>query len=49
MDWQHNISDTQQGLTPAAEAVFRVGRAIVERLDYIAEALERIEASSEAP
>ena len=47
MEWHHSISDTQQGITPAAEAVFRVGRAIVERLDYIAEALERIQATSD--
>lgn len=47
MDWQHNISDTQEGFTPAAEAVFRVGRAIIERLDYIASALERAHATSE--
>ena len=49
MDWQHTIPDTQQGFTPAAEAVFRVGRAIVERLDYIAEALERDQATSDSP
>lgn len=49
MEWQHTIPDTQHGLTPAAEAVFRVGRAIIERLDYIAEALERAQATADSP
>ena len=48
MEWQHNISATRQ-FTPAAEAVFQVGRAVIERLDYIAEALERIQATSDGP
>ena len=49
MEWQHNISDTRLGITPAAEAVFQVGRAVIERLDYIAEALKRIQATSDGP
>lgn len=50
MDWQHTIPDTHAGLiTPAAAAVYRVGRVIVERLDYIAGALERAQATSDDP
>ena len=43
MEWQHNIPDDKQDRVygAAANAVYDVGKAIIERLEYIAEALGR--------
>ena len=48
MDWKHTVPDRERGFIPAAWAVYEVGQAIVERLDFIAEALSRMtDASTE--